>query len=114
MSNPFEAPRTFVPNTVRSQRLTRIGILSSGLFGGAILAAFGLFVGGMVGLVTAFSALFGTGEDVAVALGMAIGMLLMAPLMYGIFGFLGGVLGAFVYNLVAGMTGGIELEFTTN
>ncbi len=41
----------------------------------------------------------------------AIGMVasaVIAPIFYAVFGFIGGVIAAFVYNLVAGWTGGIE------
>jgi hypothetical protein len=34
------------------------------------------------------------------------------PVVYAIVGFIVGVITAFVYNLVAGWTGGIELTFT--
>jgi len=36
---------------------------------------------------------------------------LLAPFFYGAIGFVTGALGAFVYNLVAGWIGGIEMEF---
>ena len=34
---------------------------------------------------------------------------LFLPVLYAVFGFIGGVIGGFVYNLVAGLTGGIEV-----
>ncbi|MBK7643659.1 MAG: hypothetical protein IPJ19_11540 [Planctomycetes bacterium] len=34
------------------------------------------------------------------------------PLLYGFLGFLSGVLGAALYNLLAPIVGGIELEFS--
>ncbi|MFH1776920.1 MAG: DUF3566 domain-containing protein [Candidatus Omnitrophota bacterium] len=37
--------------------------------------------------------------------------LLFIPILYIILGFIGGVIGAFVYNLCAKWVGGIELEF---
>lgn len=43
-------------------------------------------------------------------LGAGIGMAVMIPIVYTAFGFIGGVLGAFVYNLAAKWVGGIEVE----
>ncbi|MBW8782459.1 MAG: hypothetical protein JF599_11305 [Verrucomicrobia bacterium] len=43
-------------------------------------------------------------------LGMGIGFLIIAPVLYAVMGFVTGVIGAFVYNLVAGWVGGIEVE----
>jgi hypothetical protein len=38
------------------------------------------------------------------------GMAILMPVIYGVMGFIGGVIGAAVYNLVARWIGGIELE----
>lgn len=43
--------------------------------------------------------------------GMSAGMLIFLPILYALFGGLFTLIGAWVYNLVAGMTGGFE--FTT-
>jgi hypothetical protein len=32
------------------------------------------------------------------------------PIIYGIIGFIGGAIGALLYNLFAGMVGGVEIE----
>ncbi len=37
-------------------------------------------------------------------------MLIMFPIIYGAVGFISGALGALIYNLLAGMIGGIEIE----
>lgn len=42
--------------------------------------------------------------------GMIIAMVIFVPILYGAMGFIFGALGALVYNLVAGWTGGIEME----
>jgi hypothetical protein len=34
-----------------------------------------------------------------------------ASCLYGIVGFIAGAFYAFIYNLIAGMTGGLEMEF---
>ncbi len=41
------------------------------------------------------------------AVGMIAGAVIF-PILYAVFGFIGGVIAAFIYNLVAGWTGGIE------
>jgi hypothetical protein len=42
------------------------------------------------------------------SIGLAFALLL--PPLYGLFGFVGTVIGAFIYNLVAGWVGGIGVE----
>ena len=56
-------------------------------------------VGGQGGLA------FG-GGGVIFGLAIMIGM----PIFYGVAGFIGGCIGALLYNLFAGMVGGIEIE----
>ena len=41
---------------------------------------------------------------------LAIVTLVGFPIMYGIIGFIGGALGALLYNLFANFVGGIEIE----
>ena len=37
-------------------------------------------------------------------------MMIAIPVMYGIIGFVAGIIGALVYNVAAGIVGGLELE----
>jgi hypothetical protein len=46
----------------------------------------------------------------AVAAGFMIGMALLLPVMYGVVGFIFGVISAAVYNLIAKRVGGFEFE----
>jgi len=117
MSNPFAMPE-FQPDTTpvrTTMRLKRVGIFSSGLFMGAGGACMGLIFGGIVVLMTlagAGAAQNGPGgNEVGMAIGMGVAAIFIAPLLYGIGGFIAGVFYAFVYNLIAGMTGGLEMEF---
>jgi hypothetical protein len=41
---------------------------------------------------------------------MGAGAALFAPILYAVMGFIIGVIGAFIYNLVAKWVGGIEVE----
>jgi len=38
--------------------------------------------------------------------------LLIVPILYGVLGFIGGIISALIYNLVASWTGGIEVTMT--
>jgi hypothetical protein len=52
----------------------------------------------------------GMGPPPIAFLGMGIGFAVLAPILYALMGFLTGVIGAFVYNLVVSWVGGIEIE----
>ncbi|MBL8809294.1 MAG: hypothetical protein JNM43_03870 [Planctomycetaceae bacterium] len=106
MSNPFAVSdgierSVFTKNTIK---LKRVGVISLGLF----LAA-GAFV---TSAVVCFLML------IVVVAGMMneswqpaeILALFFAPILYAILGFAAGAFYAIVYNVIAGMTGGIELE----
>lgn len=60
-------------------------------------------------------AMMGTGEKAGFAAGgssIVIGLLVMIglPVFYGLMGFILGAISAFVYNIFAGMVGGVEIE----
>jgi len=46
-------------------------------------------------------------------LGLGMGFMIFMPVIYAIMGFIGGALGALIYNLVAKWLGGIEVEMET-
>jgi hypothetical protein len=46
----------------------------------------------------------------AIAAGVMFGMGLFMPVIYGVMGFVFGVIGAAIYNLIARWIGGIEVE----
>jgi hypothetical protein len=90
-------------------KLRRVGVFSLAKLQGIIMAIFGLIFGifyAIIG-VTVGSALGATG----LLAGLGFLAIIILPIVYGIFGFIGGAVGALIYNLAAKMTGGIEMSF---
>lgn len=92
--------------TRRIKRITplQLGKILAVLYGVGGLLAAPVFL--LIGLAGSAS---GQNTAVPAVLGGVVGAVL-APVIYAIMGFLIGVVGAFVYNLVAGWLGGIEVE----
>jgi len=98
-------------------RIRRFGVLSVGKMMGMVYALIGLLVGAIFGVISLFGAALTSAFQEAGAppfLGalFGFGAIIILPIFYGILGFLGGMLSAAIYNLVAGATGGIEMELT--
>ncbi len=90
--------------------LKRIDVLSAGKVSGVIYAGIGLIVGAFFSLFSLVG-LAAVGDDNgAYALLMGIGAVIFMPIFYGVVGFIGGVVGAVIYNIAASVLGGIELE----
>jgi hypothetical protein len=91
--------------------IQRIGPFSVGKVAGALYAAIGLLVGGVVSLVAMAG---GMASDELAGAGMGaiigVGAIVVFPLLYVCLGFLVTMIGAALYNLVAGWVGGIELD----
>ncbi|MBS0590013.1 MAG: hypothetical protein JSR65_05180 [Proteobacteria bacterium] len=89
--------------------IKRINVLKLAIFQGAMMAAFGLLAGLFFLVFGSMLSRMGDGMGAAGMLG-GIGALIFFPILYGIFGFIAGAVGAFIYNLVAGVVGGIEID----
>lgn len=90
----------------------RFGVLSVGIISGIISAIGGLIAGmmmaGMVSLVPLYEDIYGDlGAFGWIFGGMA---LFFFPVIYGAFGFIGGIITAALYNLFTRWVGGIQLE----
>jgi len=99
--------------------IRRIGVLSVA----KIYGAMGVLIGLLIGLC--FAAVAGLGSAIAgsqssnspmaaLGIGAGFGMLsiVVFPIFYGAFTFISGLIGGALYNLLAGMVGGIEIETT--
>lgn len=95
-------------------RLKRIGVLSCGKVSGVLYGGLGLIFGAILSLIAFMGVAFGSGSSFgAFGAFMGIGAIIFLPLFYGLIGFIGGIITAWLYNIVAGLTGGLEVEFDT-
>lgn len=87
--------------------IKQIDPISAGTTLGAMYGMIGVIIGGVMFLLT----MVGTGiSGNSMGLVTGMGAIIMLPIIYGIAGFIGGILSAAVYNVVCGMTGGIRMK----
>ncbi len=87
-----------------------IGVLSVGKVVGCLYALLGLIIGGLFSLISLVGAAAGGPDAGLAALLLGGGAIIIFPILYGVIGFVGGIVSAALYNLVASFTGGIEIE----
>ena len=94
--------------------LRRVGVMSCAKIGGTLYAFLGVLIGGMLALVSTLGLALGQGSSSQAPAWLpaifGVGAIVIAPIVYGIMGFIGGLIGAVLYNLLAGFVGGIEME----
>lgn len=94
----------------------KIGILSLGKVMAAVYGGFGLIIGAFLSLLALLGSALGAGaseQGGAAALAgllFGAGAIIIAPLVYGVIGFIGGVITALIYNIAAGVVGGVEID----
>jgi hypothetical protein len=96
----------------------RVGVLSVAKIEGLLMMVIGLIIGVMYGLIfmifgAAMSSLAPReGQAMGGVGSVAIGLIIMVavPIFYGVLGFVGGAIGALIYNAAAGIVGGIKLD----
>ncbi|HTG89530.1 MAG TPA: hypothetical protein VL914_05020 [Vicinamibacterales bacterium] len=91
--------------------IKRVGPLSCAKLSGTLYALIGLLVGGIFSMIAmaggaAADNTFGRGMGAAIG----VGAIVLFPILYGCMGFVATLIGAWLYNIVAGMVGGIELD----
>ena len=93
--------------------LKSVGVLSAAKIVGLMYAILGLFTGLIFAAVFSFlPAGLDTPNDIPhwIAPMFGLGSLVVMPIMYGVMGFIGGAIGAVIYNVLAGMMGGLVLR----
>jgi hypothetical protein len=93
------------------------GVLSFGKFLGILYAMLGAVIGVIYGGIMMLFGLAGGGANAenagmfrAVGLGGGLAMIIIAPILYGLLGFIFGLIGTALANLALKFSGGLELE----
>lgn len=92
--------------------LRRIGPFSCAKVSAVLYLIIGLIVGAIFSLISLLVSSVGGESEISGMMGMlfGVGSIIFFPIIYAIAGFIGGLIGAALYNLVAGMVGGFELD----
>jgi hypothetical protein len=91
--------------------IKRVGPVSCAKITGTLYAILGLVFGGIVSLIAMVGG-FASDSSRAAGLGavMGVGAIVVFPILYGCIGFVATLIGAWLYNVVAGLVGGVEVE----
>jgi hypothetical protein len=98
--------------------IKRFGVFSVAKMYGLLMFVAGLIIGVIYGLIlivfgAAMSSLGPRNEAMAGGIStvvMGVIMMIALPIMYGLFGFIGGAIGALIYNIMSGIIGGVKFE----
>jgi len=90
--------------------IKRVGPVSCAKIAGTLYAVIGLIIGGIVSLIAMAGFAASSSESSGFGAMMGVGSIIFFPILYGCFGFVGTLITAALYNVVAGVVGGVELE----
>ena len=94
--------------------ITRVGPLSAAKVAGLLYVVIGLIAGAFVSLFAlagaAIGAGSGNGDGATFGALFGVGAIILLPIFYGFFGFVGTLIMAALFNVAAGMVGGIEVD----
>jgi hypothetical protein len=93
--------------------LKRVDILSAGKVMGVMYAILGFIGAGIFFVISMLGFSLAPKEGAAMPMAMVAVACVLVPVLYGVLGFIGGLLMALIYNVVASLVGGLELEFET-
>ncbi|SMP74962.1 hypothetical protein SAMN06265222_11894 [Neorhodopirellula lusitana] len=115
-NNPYDSPIQTAPgqdfsNRARTLTLKRLGVLSVGKLVGVVYAILGLVLGGFFSLIAVAGVAANGGDQAIGGIIGGVGAIIMLPILYGVLGFVGGIVGAFLFNVCANVIGGIEMDF---
>lgn len=93
--------------------ITKVSAISVAKVAAVLYAGVGLLIGALLsllGMAGLTAALAETGGGAFFSVLFGVGAIIIMPIVYGIVGFIGSFIFASLFNVAAGMTGGIEVE----
>lgn len=117
MSNPYESARDpggsqLIEGGKQRVKLRKIGVLSLGIFLGAAGVLAGIFGSVFIIVLGIVRANEFEGNEAAAMAGVGLAVAIIAPIFYGVIGFVGGASYALIFNALAAITGGLEIELS--
>lgn len=116
-ANPYGANQGFENQPMesalgtRSMVIRRIDPVSFGKMFGGLYAIFGLvWAGFALLLLLAGIALDAGSAPLGSSVGAGLFGLIILPVLMGVFGFIGGAIGAVLFNLAVGFVGGVKID----
>jgi hypothetical protein len=93
--------------------ITKVNAISVAKVAGVLYAGIGLILGALfslIGMIGATSAMANVDGGAFWGALFGVGAIIVLPIVYGVIGFIGSFIAAALFNVAAGMTGGIEIE----
>lgn len=91
--------------------IRRVGVWSIARMYGALSAGMGLIFGLIIAVASAVGMTLGEGDEPPfIAAAFGVGAVVILPIFYGVLGIVVGAIGAGLYNLLAGIVGGVTLD----
>jgi hypothetical protein len=90
--------------------ITRVGPLSVAKVAGLLYAVLGVLAGGIFSLVAMAGFGAGASEYSPFAAMFGVGAVIVFPIFYGCIGFVMTLIMAWLFNIVVGITGGVEVD----
>jgi hypothetical protein len=89
--------------------ITRVGPLSVAKVAGLLYAIMGLLFGGFISLFAMAGSATGASDSPFGAI-FGVAAVILLPIAYGCLGFLATLLMSWLFNIVVGITGGVEVD----
>jgi len=90
--------------------ISRVAPLSVAKIAGLLYLVIGLIVGGLFSLIGLGGAMAANQDYGPLTVLFGAGAVILLPICYAIFGFLMTLIGAWLFNVAAGIVGGVEVE----
>lgn len=91
--------------------IRKVGIWSVARMYGALSGGMGLLIGLIIAVASAVGMSMAEGDEPPfIAAAMGVGAIVIVPLFYGVLGICAGAIGGALYNLLAGIVGGVTIE----
>ena len=91
--------------------INRVGPVSCAKITGTLYAILGLIFGAFISLFSLAGGMASNrGGGAMFGAVMGVGAIIMLPIFYGLIGFIATLIGAWLYNVAAGIVGGVEID----